>query len=185
GADAMALSRVGSQIESLTWLVGGAFGSALVSFVGQNYGANKRERIDKTYKIASIAMFCYGAFVAFLLAVLGKYIFGLLLPQRHLIELSVLYLRILAICQIPMCLESVSSNTFRGLGKTLPPAIINTICNIMRIPLVYILSSNFIGIGLTGVWIGISASACIKGIWSYAWYLFAGQKSKRIEQKDC
>jgi len=176
GADAVALSRVGSQIESLTWLVGGAFGTALVSFIGQNYGAKKWDRISATFRTASLVMFCYGAFVAFVLAVLGKYLFGLFLPDPVLIERSVLYLRIIAICQIPMCLEAVSSNSFRGLGNTLPPAIINTICNILRVPFVYILSMEIFGIGLTGVWIGISASACLKSIWSYTWYLFTERK---------
>jgi putative MATE family efflux protein len=176
GADAIALSRIGSQIESLTWLVGGAFGSALVSFIGQNYGAKKWHRISATFKTASLVMFCYGAFVAFVLAVPGKYLFGLFLPDPVLIERSVLYLRIIAICQIPMCMEAVSSNSFRGLGNTLPPTIINTICNILRVPFVYILTMKIFGIGLAGVWIGISASACLKSIWSYTWYLITEQK---------
>jgi len=183
GAGAMALSRVGSQIESLTWLIGGAFGSALVSFIGQNYGAKKWDRINTTFKTASFIMFCYGAFVAFLLAVPGKYIFGLFLPDPVLIERSVLYLRILAICQIPMCLEAVSSNTFRGIGKTIPPALINTTCNIIRVPLAYFLSSEIVGIGLPGVWIAISITACTKGIWSYLWFLLIERK-KIIQYKE-
>jgi putative MATE family efflux protein len=176
GANAIALRVIGSQIESLTWLVGGAFGTALVTFIGQNYGAKKWSRINATFKTASLVMFCYGSFVTFVLAVLGKYLFGLFLPDPALIERSVLYLRIIAICQIPMCLEAVSSNSFRGLGNTLPPAIINTICNVLRVPLVYILSMEFLGLGLVGVWIGISASACLKSIWSYTWYLITEQK---------
>ena len=170
GADAMAMSRVGSQIESLTWLVGGAFGTALISFVGQNFGAHKHGRVRQTFKTATFVMIAYGAFVAFLLAVPGKYIFGLFLPDPELIERSILYLRILAICQIPLCLEAVSSNMFRGMGKTMPPAIVNTSCNIIRVPLAYILSAPFLGIGLPGVWMGISISAIIKGAWSYTWY---------------
>jgi putative MATE family efflux protein len=176
GADAIALGRIGSQIESLTWLVGGAFGTALVSFIGQNYGAKKWNRISETFKIASLVMFFYGAFVTFVLAVLGKYIFGLFLPDPVLIERSVLYLRIIAICQIPMCLEAVSSNSFRGLGNTLPPAIINTICNILRVPFVYILSMEIFGIGLTGIWISITTTVCLKSIWSYTWYLITERK---------
>jgi putative MATE family efflux protein len=39
GADAIAVSKIGVQIESLSWLIGGGFGSALLAFVGQNYGA--------------------------------------------------------------------------------------------------------------------------------------------------
>jgi putative MATE family efflux protein len=182
GADAMAMSRIGSQIESLTWLVGGAFGSALISFIGQNYGAGKRDRIITTHKLASLTMICYGMLVSLLLAVPGKYLFGLFLPDPVLIERSVTYLRILAICQIPMCLEVVSSNTFRGLGRTLPPAIVGTTCNIIRVPLAYLLSADDIGIGLPGVWIAISASACLKGIWSYTWYILAERKRKRSAQ---
>jgi putative MATE family efflux protein len=178
GAGAIALSRIGSQLESLTWLVGGAFGMALISFVGQNYGAKKWDRIHTTFRIASLVMFCYGAFVAFVLTVFGKYLFGLFLPDPELIERSVLYFRIAAICQIPMCMEAVSSNFFRGLGNTLPPAAINTICNILRIPFVYVLSMEVFGIGLAGVWIGISASVCLKSIWSYTWYLFRAKNAQ-------
>jgi len=181
GADAIALSRIGSQIESLTWLVGSAFGSALVSFIGQNYGAKKWDRISETFKTASLAMFFYGAFVTFVLAVLGKYLFGLFLPDPVLIERSVLYLRIIAICQIPLCLEAVSSNSFRGLGNTLSPAIINTVCNILRVPFVYILSMEIFGFGLIGIWVGISLSACMKGIWSYTWYLITERKRKNAQ----
>ncbi|MDR0473791.1 MAG: MATE family efflux transporter [Treponema sp.] len=178
GADAIALSRIGSQLESLTWLVGGSFGTSLVSFIGQNYGAKKLDRIHATFKTASLVMFCYGAFVAFIFIVFGKYLFGLFLPDPVLIERSVLYFRIIAICHIPMCLEAVSTNTFRGLGKTLPPAVINTICNILRVPFVYILSMEVFGLGLTGVWIGISASECIKGVWSYTWYIISNRKKE-------
>ncbi|MCL2081323.1 MAG: MATE family efflux transporter [Oscillospiraceae bacterium] len=184
GADAVAMSRVGSQIESLTWLVGGAFGSALISFVGQNFGAKKWDRIGATFRIAAVTMVCYGAFVAFVLAVPGKYLFGLFLPDPALIERSVLYMRILAVCQIPMCIEAVASNMFRGLGKTMPPAIINTTCNIIRVPLAYFLSAEALGIGLPGVWIAISVSGCIKGIWSYMWYLVTQhRKLVRYEEK--
>ena len=171
GAEAVAISRVGSQIESLTWLVGGAFGTALVSFIGQNYGAKRFDRINETFKIASKVMLCYGAFVSLILALLGKYIFWLFLPDPALMNRSILYFFILAICQIPMCMEAVSANSFRGMGNTILPAVVNTTCNILRVPFVYILSMDFFGLGLTGVWIGISAAACIKGIWSYSWYL--------------
>jgi putative MATE family efflux protein len=178
GADAIALSRVGSQLESLTWLVGGSFGTSLVAFIGQNFGAKKWERIRATFKTASLIMLCYGAFVALLFVFLGKYLFWLFLPDPVLVERSIIYFRIIAICQIPMCLEAVSTNSFRGMGKTLPPAIINTICNILRVPFVYILSMEYFGLGLMGVWIGICASQCVKGIWSYTWYLVRFRKEE-------
>ena len=177
GSDAVAISRVGSQIESLTWLVGGAFGTALVSFMGQNAGAKKFDRIGETFKIASLVMFCYGAFVSLILVLLGKYLFWLFLPDPVLTERSILYFMILAICQIPMCMEAVSSNSFRGMGNTLLPAVINTTCNILRVLFVYVLSMEILGLGLPGVWIGITISACLKGVWSYSMYLYNRRKN--------
>jgi Na+-driven multidrug efflux pump len=32
------------------------------------------------------------------------------------------------------------------------------------------------GFGLTGIWIGITISACLRSIWSYIWYLFTERK---------
>ncbi|MDR3085484.1 MAG: MATE family efflux transporter, partial [Christensenellaceae bacterium] len=49
GSDVMAANRIGSQIESLTWLIGGGFSSALTAFTGQNFGAGKWSRIHKGF----------------------------------------------------------------------------------------------------------------------------------------
>ena len=174
GADAMAISRVGSQIESLTWLLGGAFGSALITFIGQNYGAKRWERINETFRLASIALFCYGAVVCFIMVVPGRYIFALFLPDPAFTGMSLAYLRILAIAQIPMCMEGAASNAFRGLGRTTPPAIVNTTCNVLRVIFVYLLSMS--ALGLNGIWVGITASHLVKGVWSYTWYVVAAKR---------
>ena len=47
GETAVAVQRVGSQIESLSWLIGGGFASATTAFVGQNYGARQWGRIRR------------------------------------------------------------------------------------------------------------------------------------------
>jgi putative MATE family efflux protein len=52
GETAVAVQRVGSQIESLSWLIGGGFASAVTAFVGQNYGARQWERIRRGYRIS-------------------------------------------------------------------------------------------------------------------------------------
>jgi putative MATE family efflux protein len=179
GADAMAVSRVGSQIESITWLVGGSFGLALTSFTGQNYGAGKWDRIHKTFKISSVVMAIYGLGVSALLIFGGKRLFSLFLPDADLVRMSGGYLSIIAICQIPSCLEAVASNMFRGLGRTVPPSIVNTASNILRVPLSYLLSAT--PLGLYGVWAGITIAASVKGIWSYPWFSFA---RKRIQSRS-
>ena len=182
GSDAMAISRVGSQIESLTWLVGAAFGSALTAFVGQNFGAKEFHRIRRTFTLSVRIMMGYGLGVSLLLAFAGRYLFEMFLPVPELADQGALYMRILAFAQIPMCLENVASNVFRGRGRTVPPSILNITCNVLRVPLCYLLSMT--ALGLSGVWIGISISACAKGVWAYWWYKLAEGKERREKARE-
>ncbi|MDP4381066.1 MATE family efflux transporter, partial [Escherichia coli] len=50
GATAIAVQKVGSQIEAISWMTAGGFATALTTFIGQNYGAKKPERIKKGFK---------------------------------------------------------------------------------------------------------------------------------------
>ena len=50
GAEAVAVQRVGGQIESLSWNTADGFAAALNAFVGQNDGANKMDRVKKGYR---------------------------------------------------------------------------------------------------------------------------------------
>lgn len=47
GAEAVAVQRVGGQIESVSWNTADGFGTALNAFIGQNYGAGKMDRVKK------------------------------------------------------------------------------------------------------------------------------------------
>jgi len=52
------------------------------------------------------------------------------------------------------------------------------------VPLAYALSAHTLGLGLPGVWIAISITASIKGIWSYVWYMVDEAKRKAKENVD-
>lgn len=47
GDAAVAVQKVGSQIESISWMMAGGFSTAVNSFVAQNYGAGKRTESTK------------------------------------------------------------------------------------------------------------------------------------------
>jgi putative MATE family efflux protein len=170
GAHAMATSKVGSQIESLSWLIGGGFGSALIAFIGQNYGAGKWDRITRGVRLSVLAMTVWGLFVTLLLWFAGGFLFSLFLPDPELVLLGTSYLRILAICQLAMNLEAVSAGAFKGTGRTLMPSVVSIMVNVTRPILALILSRT--SLGLYGVWIAVTITANIRGIWISLWYLF-------------
>ena len=180
GSDAIAVSRVGSQIESLSWLIGGGFGSALIAFVGQNYGAGKWTRIHKGFGISIRVMLVYGALITAVMVLLAGFLFSIFLKETTLIEMGVQYLRFTAICQIPQCFEAVSNSSFKGTGRTLPPSVVSIACNVFRVFVTYFLAQT--SLRLDGIWLCISLSATLRGGWSLAWYLLARRKQSI---RDC
>ena len=65
GDAAVAVQKVGSQIESISWMMAGGFSTAVNAFIAQNYGAGKVERIRKGYHTSMIIMAVWGAVPAF------------------------------------------------------------------------------------------------------------------------
>ena len=176
GAYAIAVSRVGSQVESLSWLIGGGFGSALVAFVGQNFGAGRTDRIQKGFRISMLLMLGWGAVVTAILAIFGGPLFYLFLPDESLLAYGTAYLRILAAAQIGMCVEAVVGGTFKGTGRSVPPAVVSVTVNALRVVAACFLSMT--SLGLYGIWIAIAASSLIKGGWGLIWYLIAQKRQK-------
>jgi len=172
GSSAMAASRVGSQVDSLTWLIVGGYTSALIAFTGQNFGAGKWGRILQGFRVSSVIMLFWGIMVGFILYFGGRALVVIFIPDDpEVARIGAEYMRILAIIQIPQCFEGVASGVFRGQGKTIPPSVSSVTSNALRVVLAYVLT-KYTGLGLTGIWIAIAAGAGLRGVWSYIWYLF-------------
>lgn len=163
GPVAIAVQKVGSQIESISWNSCEGFASALSSFVGQNYGAKKIDRINKSTKYSIIGVMIWGSFTTFILVFLGEYIFRAFINEPEAILKGTDYLKILGYSQLFMCLEITIAGIFKGIGRTYIPSIIIALLTGLRIPLALILSKPNM-LGLNGVWWSITISSISKGL---------------------
>jgi Na+-driven multidrug efflux pump len=177
GPAAMAAGKIGSQIESLTWLIGGGFSSALVAFIGQNYGAGKTDRIRRGVNISLGVMGIWGALVVLFFYTAGKLVFYVFLPDPAVAELGKYYLWILAVCHLPMNLEAVWAGAFKGRGETIPPSVVSIVSNALKPLLAWFLSRG--SLGLYGVWAGISAGDTLRGIGLFVWHELAERRNKK------
>ena len=177
GSEALAAQRVGSQAESLSWLIAGGFSSAVMAFVGQNFGAEKWSRIRRGFKLSVYAMLIWGVVITGILFFGARSIFLLFLPDDPgSVAIGTDYLRILAFCQLSACLEAVSSGVFRGLGKTLPPSLVSVTINALRAGVVFFAADT---LGLDGIWWAVSLGAFARGVWIFLWYLTANRRLPR------
>ena len=159
----IAVQKVGSQIEAISWMTAGGLSTALGSFVGQNYGARKYDRIEKGFKMSMLLGLGLGVFSTVLLVGFGESIFKVFIDETEAITAGAVYLRILGYSQLFMCVEIIVTGLFNGLGRTYIPSIIGIVLTGARIPAAYILSQES-WLGINGVWWSISISSVFKGV---------------------
>jgi len=169
GPMAIAVQRVGGQIEQISWLTAGGFQSAMSAFTGQNYGAKLGHRVYRGYFVGLGIVTCVGIFATTVLLVGAEKLFGIFIPEPEVIALGASYLKIIGISQLPQAVEILTAGAFIGLGKTAPPSIVGISLNLLRIPVALLLSAT--ALGLDGVWWAISLSSILKGIVLSTWYL--------------
>ena len=168
GDAAVAVQKVGSQIESISWMTADGFAAAINAFIGQNYGAGNRERVRKGFYTSSVIVVIWGVFTTLMLTVFPEPLFRIFITEADVIPMGVEYLRILGYSQLFMCLEIATEGAFAGLGKTLPPSIVSILFTSIRIPMVMLLGSKW---GLSGVWWSLTISSILKGIILTVWFI--------------
>ena len=163
GPVAVAVQKVGSQIESISWMSADGFASALSTFTGQNYGAYKFDRINKGSKIGLIGALIWGSITTLVLVFLGDIIFRAFINEPDAIIKGVDYLKILGYSQLFMCIEITITGILKGLGRTYIPSVTSIVLNLARIPMAIVLSKPDI-LGINGIWWSIAISSIFKGL---------------------
>ena len=181
GDGAIAAQNIGLQIESLSFMIGGGFASALTAFIGQNYGAKKWGRLRSTHRLASIFMASYGALVTVVLFVFAEPLVSIFLSDPDSIRIGGDYLRIIALAQILFSIEAVTIGSFRGRGLTKIPATVSITSNILRVGIAFVLARIF---GVSGIWAAIAISMTIRSVWLLIWHKIDFKKMPQSDNNE-
>lgn len=116
------------KTDALTWMISGAFGVSITTFVGQNFGAQKYGRIRQSVWV------CMGMSVTLIgclsaLVIWGRYfILGIYTPDPEVIRLGAHIMTWTIPFNFLFMPVEVFAGTFRGTGYSLMPAIITSMC---------------------------------------------------------
>lgn len=113
-----------ANADALVYDVMAAFYTACGSFMGQNYGAGKKERILKSYWICLAYSFGIGAILGGLLVCFGSTFLSLFTAEAAVMEAG---MKRLSIMGVSYCVSAFMDNTIaasRAMGKGLVPTII-------------------------------------------------------------
>lgn len=128
GSSTIASFTAYGKADMMTWMVSGAFGVAITTFVGQNYGAHKYDRVRKSVWI------CLGMSVALIGGLsaleLGfrHFILGIFSTDAEVIRLGAyVMLWVVPFNAVFMPVE-IFGGAMRGTGYSLVPTAITSIC---------------------------------------------------------
>lgn len=163
GSTAIAVQKIGVQIEAITYMMTYGVLQAVSITIGQKFGAKEFDGIKRVYRKGLKLGLSIGFITSMLFFFIPDLLFSIFVSDPDAIEMGVFYLRILGVSQMFMCLEMMTSGAFIGLGKTQYPAIVSVSITSLRIPIAYFLGFYTI-LELHGIWWSISITSILKGI---------------------
>jgi putative MATE family efflux protein len=162
GATAIAVQKVGIQIEAISYMTAGGFMSALSSISGKAYGAKDYYAQWHSFKSGLLLAAIIGIITSSIFIFFPRPIFSFFLSEKHSVDMGSEYLMILGFSQLFMCLELMSTGAFFGWGRTTIPAITGISLTVLRIPMA-LTFIYFFNNSLSSVWWSISISSIAKG----------------------
>jgi putative MATE family efflux protein len=138
GTDTVASWVVLGKVDGVTWMILGALGVASMTFVGQNYGAGRLDRIRKSLKLSLLIGGCITGGIGAILLLFGRPLFKLFTTDAIVLDMAIKLLTYFAPFYWLFVPIEIFSGALRGMGDTLIPTIITAtgIC-VFRVVWIY------------------------------------------------
>ncbi len=127
GVDAAAAWTAYGKIDGFFWMIMGAFGVAITTFSGQNFGAGRYDRIHKSVWVCMGMSAGTAIFLSVALFFGGESIYHLFTKDAAVISQGMVVLRLLAPYYITYVTIEIISGAVRGAGDSILPMIITCI----------------------------------------------------------
>lgn len=179
GTVALAAHQIGLRIEALSFMPGIGFAVAATALVGQNLGAGKREKAYamgwETSKLCALLM----SLVGLILFLFPREFVLLFTRDEGVIELGVIYLRLVAVSQPSLALTFVLAGGLNGAGDT-RWVMYTTVFGLwfFRLPLAYFMGVT-LGYGVFGAWVAMIIDILVRSL--ILGYRFKSKKWMEVE----
>ena len=171
GTQIMAAFAVSVKIDTIAYMPVQDFGNAFSTFIAQNFGAGKYDRIKDGIKKAlkSVVLFCI--FISAIVFIFAKPLMMIFVnaESTEIINIGVQYLRIEGACYIGIGILFMLYGYYRAINKPSMSVVLTVISLGIRVVLAYVLSRV---IGVVGIWWSIPIGWFIADAVGICFYLF-------------
>jgi len=191
GTDVVAAYTAAGRLDSLAIIPSMVFSTALSTFVGQNIGAGKIERVKKGLSRTLLMASAVALGTTALIIVFKTPLMGLFTTDQEVIRIGGEYLTIVTSFYLLFTGMFIYSGVMRGAGDTLIPMFITLFSLwIIRIPFAVFLSQENIeflgftirgmGLGPEGIWWSIPSGWGFGMVLSFIYYKTGRWKTKSV-----
>lgn len=124
GTDTSAAWSVYGKLDGIFWMMSSAIGIAITTFVGQNFGAGKTDRVKKSVRVCLGIDFVFSGILIILLMAARIPLFRLFTSDPNVIRIGSEMLALITPCYIFFVFIEVLSGALRGISDVLIPLII-------------------------------------------------------------
>lgn len=169
-----------AKTDGITWMVSGAFGVAITTFVGQNFGAQKYARIRQSVWVCMGMSISLMALLSTLMLLSRHFILGIYTTDLEVVRVGAyIMLWIVPFNALFMPVE-VFAGTMRGTGYSTVPTVITCVCAcVFRIFWVIVMVSRWHTVEMLALAYPISWT--LSAIVFFIAYLRGSWLKKRIE----
>ena len=138
GTAVMACSIVVMRVDGFAMMPNFTFGMAMTTFVGQNIGASRMDRVREGVRVGLRAGLMISVVLVSGILIFGEGLIRMFTNTEELITLGVHMLRILALGYIAVAVTQSLSGVMRGAGDTMTPMWVSIISTVLiRVPIAY------------------------------------------------
>ena len=124
GTDVSAAWSAWGRLDGFFWMVLNAFGISVTTFVGQNFGAEKYDRVKKGVRECLLMAFAAAAAFSTMLLLFGRQLFGIFTNEAAVVDAGMLVLRNIAPYFVTYVCVEILSGALRGAGESLVPTML-------------------------------------------------------------
>jgi len=178
GSIVMAGFSAASRIDSFVGMPSMNISMALSTFVGQNLGAGKPERVKKGYRSALLIAMSITLVLMVVLLIFGKPLVSIFTSDQEVIAVGARYLRVIAPFYIAFTMMFITNGVIRGAGETIVPMISTLFAMwLVRVPSAVLFSSIW---GEMGIWWAMPTGWLFGMIIAYSYYKTGRWKNKVV-----
>lgn len=170
GEGSVAAYGIATRVEQITLLPLIGLNIAVLTLVGQNFGAKQMARVREAYKTALTYGTVLSLVATVFLLLAARPLMQLFTDDAVIIETGVVYLRFAAFIAAAYMFLFVSDATMRGLKRPMFFLWLGIVRQILLPVVVFTLLIKFFHIGLVGIWWGIFAIVWLAALVAL-WYV--------------